>query len=295
MLEPRLQDVEKQSFTFDYKREEFPELKVFDSTIFEIDESRSTFHPSYFNVVWEDLNLQRDTANAQCYSIELTPKGGLAIQLYAYPVVPEHLYASSLHAFETYELERTHNEELIQQSKIEFQELATDIDKRKTFHKSKEMQWKKELNVNFARDTAITAQLQRRFNISSMGTFNCDRMIPPFVSSNSGWVKIEFEAQDQAYFSNKIYLVPRNTNTAMRTTEALLNNGYRLGSDDYFIVAFSKDLNSMLIGKVSNLRNNTIAAQKRRVELKAFPMLAGDVEEKLWTGKIWDYIDNEAI
>ena len=97
LVKPQKADPAQNNFVIDYKKEEFPELAVYDSVRFEISPEEKNFKPGLAQVTWEFVEIRRH--DEKHYKV-IFGKKGLREELLARPVFDEKSFAAAMDAYE---------------------------------------------------------------------------------------------------------------------------------------------------------------------------------------------------
>lgn len=97
LAKPQKADPAQSNFVIDYKKDEFPELAVYDSVRFEISPDEKNFDPKLAQVTWEFVEIRRH--DEKHYKV-IFGKKGMREELLARPVFDEKSFAAAMDAYE---------------------------------------------------------------------------------------------------------------------------------------------------------------------------------------------------
>ena len=179
-IKPRINNPNAYDFVIDFKPEEFPELKAFKKVSFEIVPGEDGFDPKYYSIIWEDVQLKKE---GQLFRVELT-RGTQKVSLRVWPVVEPGNYQSSLENFEKeyaeYTSERKSRLEEEKRLEQDLELLTNSKEARTAYHKRNKRTWEdnmKRTNFTLWQTKNFEGIIKRSFEVTTMGTYNCDRVI----------------------------------------------------------------------------------------------------------------------
>ncbi len=98
MVAPKKANSGTYSFYIDYDKDEFPELAVFDSVKFEVDEKEKNYYPELSVVTWEEVSIRKSSDNEH-YKLTFN-KGKRSVSFMASPVFDEQNYDKAMKEYE---------------------------------------------------------------------------------------------------------------------------------------------------------------------------------------------------
>ncbi len=189
--------------------------KQYEGTVWEIPASDEDLLEAISSVEWEYPTLRK--IGIQDYEITLV-KGEKRLNFNAKPVLMGDDYQKAIQAFDaqmaTFEEQMASREAQLADQKAALQ-ARIDLEQ-----KAADERYEERLAIyqnNGRQDLATTETMKHkivnRFRVSSMGIWNCDRPLPPFIYSLAGNFKDQFNTK---YDSNTGFLVNKARNTVVK-------------------------------------------------------------------------------
>ena len=158
---------ERFRFNIDFKKEEFPELTIYNNMEFEVGDENNKFTPALFESEWSDMKFSNE---GEKYIMQLI-RTNKQVSLVVYPVFVGDNYTKAKKIFDK-----------------KFKEYTKKLKKKQKEHKERILAYKKELaELEIAKkklkEEKLKAQrvmgdIKRCFSAYQFGTMNCDSPIP---------------------------------------------------------------------------------------------------------------------
>jgi hypothetical protein len=272
-IKPRIDNPNAYDFVIDFKPEEFPELKAFKNVSFEIIPGEDGFDPKYYNVIWEDVELRKE---GQVFRVVLK-QGSQSVSLRVWPVVEPEDYEASLENFnkEFAAYERKRNARLEEEKRLEqdLELLVKSKEARRAYHERNQKTWDdnlKRTNFTLWQTKNFEGVIERSFEVTTMGTYNCDRVINTTVNQ----VALNLKAEDGRNLAlNNVYIINGNRNTAYRFTTSTLSAAFYLANGaPNMVVCFDVDATHMYYGFIQGSPLPLKNKSKETLKLKSQPI-----------------------
>jgi hypothetical protein len=208
---PRRAQPDDVVFDFDMDLADFPELDNFKGIMWKVLD-KAQFSPSIAATTWEDAKLGR-LANGE---FEMTLRaGGTSKTLRVAPVLSGSNYQKALEKFNQemahYDALRTQRTQRLEDSKRALsQQLAAERATAEMDHQSRLEKLREMGASHLVANEILRQNVINKFSISSLGTWNCDRPLPPFVNTVQA---VFVDAAGMRYDFNTIYLADKRLNT----------------------------------------------------------------------------------
>lgn len=206
---PLKADPKKNRFVVDFSKEEFPEMANYQNVIFEVDESKEKFDPANYNLTWELVTLSRGDTESR-YKLTLR-KGLRTVKLDVYPVLDGGDYDEAL-----VEYEKAHAKYLVDSAAFKNWVAATLLDPTLAVLATNPNAFPPPRFVfdpQTMRNENLAYDVQRTFELSGFGFYNCDR---PAAFPKGSVLNLSLNGPDSKPFAGtQFYHVDRAMNTIM--------------------------------------------------------------------------------
>tara|TARA_B100000809_G_scaffold129856_1_gene127776 strand:+ start:4942 stop:6300 length:1359 start_codon:yes stop_codon:yes gene_type:complete len=239
LIKPIAQNVKNYAFDIDVNKKQYPELEVYEGTIFEV-RNNASFNPIYYNVQWDKVEIYRK--NKDHYVLELF-KEDTSIVVAVKPVIKSEKYA---------------------QAKIKYNEAIKNL-KESIGEQSDFDVYSKSL-IAYNSSMSAQATIMRQMSLNGFGIYNCDK---PGIFNPSGVIKelIAIKNGEERKVENKnfsvvdlsknavvlVYGAPKYYKNRNTILWAIMNN-------EEMLIAFPEEIQAMLDDK--KLRSGTYSIQE---------------------------------
>ena len=195
--------------------------KKYAKAVWEVLPGQANWSPAIAQTEWEDFDLQK---SGKFDFVVTFIKGEQSVDIKVKPVLVGANYEEAVNAFaaefSAYQKELDTRNEILAKNKAELEEV------RRIKQKAADLKFEEKIQAykaagrdHLATEETIKRKVLNNFSISSFGTWNCDRPLPPFVYEVVGDFKDKSAAQISGVMA---YLVDKNRNTVYRfvTTDA---------------------------------------------------------------------------
>ncbi len=219
-------------FDFDFDLADFPELKIYQDVMWQVI-NEAEFTAQVAETTWEDAKIAKRSDN----QFELTLIGGNTSKtLGVRPVLTGKAYNSAMADFnkahEEYTAIRKEQEQRIEASKAALREQIRAEREMLNFSYEEKIEHLRKNGGSARQLTGAIAEqnIINRFEISSLGIWNVDRPLPPFVMM----VKANFTDEEGIPFAyNTAYMVDKSLNTVYKfMTNKNINLRFNQNSDN---------------------------------------------------------------
>ncbi len=220
----------RQTFTLEVDKNEFPELSGFSNVVFEVGDENKNYSDKYTEVTWNDVLIKDGPKKGENYILNLR-KGATVLELVVYPCLSgadfEKANAAFKNKMQGYEKElsdRKAKEEKLREEMVARQKEYEEEMKRNKEERLKEfIRYQKQLEASLANEVnqlQNMAKVMRVFQVSQFGVYNsdCPRMRNP----------VNYSPNLQYVIDNKI-LQPNQVLVIDYTTKMLMTfNGVEI-------------------------------------------------------------------
>lgn len=203
---------------FDYDKEEFPELAVYDNMLFEVSETNKNFQKDQADKVWNDIKIRRG-AEEGSYVLTFSRPGD-RFSVLCYPVVDGTNMDAAMAKYEQAMKDYEKKEEQLkeEQEEREAEARAAAVKRRQAVRDAQEIA---DTTAGFYSDSYT--RMYRVFAVTKLGIYNsdCGRMYP---SEQAIMAEYHTPEGDEVQLMN-LYLVDNNRNMsfAMPTNRISFN------------------------------------------------------------------------
>jgi hypothetical protein len=262
---PKKENVSAYNFIIDFKKEEFPELAVFNGLKFEPTENKKKFHASLAQKTWDDVVIKRDDDNEHYIITFSSEKESHKIK--ALPVVDEKNYAATMNEY-------AKRQKLYEAFLAEKKKLA--IEKSDSLYRINEIYsgiaQKSDLNErlnNFINNSFMEASKDllayRVFTISKLGIWNSDKSFHFFNSQNNVDHFAKFiDTENKPLLLKSVSLIRRSINSIYSVSENAFQH-FPFGEEIDVIVGIGHN-NEVYYIKDEELRS--VDAKKEMLQFK---------------------------
>lgn len=187
----------------------------YDGVVWQIAPNSPPFNENATQIIWEDFKLEQ--LNTRDFSLTLI-KGDSELNIRINPVLSNEQYQAQMKIyktdFEAFEQAQTKRQQAIAKAKTD---LAASLTAERA--QAKALFRERITKYNAAGDEATTTEavVQRkvvnRFRASSLGTWNCDRPLPPYTHEIQGVFRNQ---NGKAYANRNGYIVNKTRNTIQK-------------------------------------------------------------------------------
>jgi hypothetical protein len=205
-LKPIKATNERFRFDIDFKKDEFPELTMYNNMEFEVGDENKNFTPALFESDWSNMKL---TNEGDKYVMKLI-RPNKQVSLVVYPVFVGDNYTKAKKSFDK-----------------KFKDYSKQLKKKQEEHKQRLLAYKKELaeielakkkleeerikrNIEALKTQRFMGDIKRCFSVYQFGTMNCDSPIP---QPKGATLLADFVNEDDEFIQLKVlYLVDKSRN-----------------------------------------------------------------------------------
>ncbi len=270
---PRLADSKKFRFKVEVDPKEFPEMAIYKNILFQVSDENKNFNPSWYNVIWNEVQLSDGPKKGENYQIKLV-KNQESVNVIVYPVFEGENYEKAMTGFKgkfaeyNTKLEQKHAEE--KKLKEEFDKAMTLLKKKTEEQRAKlaeEMKkqqelYEKELEAQYA-NMDNSQKVMREFQVHGFGVYNCDC---PNAYPAQSVVKAVFVDDKQRELNlYTVYLADMRRNAMFTySMEKFANFGYNPKSENMIFGTYN--------GRLAIVRNENILSAESVQGKKVFKM-----------------------
>ncbi len=225
-VEPQKPDEGRPQIKLEIIPEEFPELAGFTNVKFEVAKEDKTFKPEFFDVVWNDIKLERyGEGKFQMVLSKGNGESSETVKLIVYPVFEGAKYTTAKAQYDKMLKEYTSklNDRLAREKALKAELEQEAADARKAFQEQQErirarQQAAYQASVDQANAYRANSDLTRAFQMKGFGIWNCDN--PKMRGRRS--VQAQYTLNEKVNQYTVIQLINDN---AMLTNNAYLGKG----------------------------------------------------------------------
>lgn len=184
VMKPRALNPKAFSFTLDVLESEFPELAVYKTTKFEVEDKNNVFDSKIYSMDWEDASLKTIVAGEK-YELTLT-RGHIVKTFNVIPVLEGKVYTAALGEYK--KKYKEYEDKLA--ARLKEEKIRVEREKAELSKWEREQEEKHRLRIQdftsanmpndqvlarFGADNSNKALVTRAFIVSKFGIWNCDR------------------------------------------------------------------------------------------------------------------------
>jgi len=192
-------DKSKYVFKLAVDLQDFPELNVYKNVLYQVDESTKKFDPKLYSVKWKSAKLL-DGETKGDYLLMLS-KNDTSVTIPVIPVFDEKNYANAISVYDQNIKEQ--KKEKLDRDKLIDQNRQTMLSSKNSLLQTTDI-------VTNVLSTEMKSL--RSFDITSFGTWNCDRPIPPINRDFTITPKFINSSTGEALAYENAYIVDLNKN-----------------------------------------------------------------------------------
>jgi hypothetical protein len=209
----------RQTFTLEVDKNEFPELSGFSNVVFEVGDENKNYSDKYTEITWNDVLIKDGPKKGENYLLNLR-KGATALELVVYPCLSGADFEKANIAFKSkmqlYEKElsdRKAKEEKLREEMVARQKEYQEEMKRNKEDRLKEfIRYQKQLEAEVNKEVnqlQNMAKVMRVFQVSQFGVYNsdCPRMRDPDIYAPI----IRYTINDKLFQPNQVLVIDYTT------------------------------------------------------------------------------------
>ncbi len=204
----------RQNFTLEVDKNEFPELSGFNNVMFEVGDENKNYSDKYTEVTWNDVQVSDGPQKGINYLLSLR-KGNQLLELIVYPCLNNVDFEKANSAFKAkmvdYEkalAERKAKEEKLRADMLARQkEYETEMKRNKEERLKnyiREMKAMEAANANEVASLSGAAKVLRVFQISQFGTYNSDG---PRLRTGDYKPSVAYQLNSKPFQPNQVYVM----------------------------------------------------------------------------------------
>jgi hypothetical protein len=209
----------RQTFTLEVDKNEFPELSGFTNVVFEVGDENKNYSDKYTEITWNDVLIKDGPKKGENYLLNLR-KGTTVLELVVYPCLSgadfEKANAAFKNKMQSYEKElvdRKAKEEKLREEMVARQkEYEAEMKRNKEERLKEFIRYQKQLEAQLTNEVnqlQNMAKVMRVFQVSQFGVYNsdCPRMRDP---SNYAPI-IRYTINDKLFQPNQVLVIDYTT------------------------------------------------------------------------------------